>query len=295
MKVFLHATYDCNANCKHCAVPKRKEYLDLELFRQIIDKIQTDYLIIGGGEPLMHPELNQMIDYAYDKTKLKIETNGKLLSKEFLELNRKKIFQLNISIDGSENTHNMIRGIDTFQHTVKMIKEARTLDIDVAIWSVIMNKNVSELETVVNLTKKLGVKKLSFLYATPVGKCDISMTVSPLTYFSVVENIKKMEDKSLQIRIAPFVLPKNTKINNLGCLINDHEIIHVDPSGDIYPCVLLLDNPKYKLGSVASYKEISVADPSLCIGLTESLGKDNRKKYGTPVCPCKTISKEWKY
>lgn len=77
-KVFLHVTYDCNASCKHCAVPRRKEYMGLDLYKKMMDIIPMDFLVIGGGEPLKHPKLSEMIECAHDKTKVKIETNGQL-------------------------------------------------------------------------------------------------------------------------------------------------------------------------------------------------------------------------
>src|SRR3989344_3316943 len=83
---------------------------------------------------------------------------------------------------------------------------------------------------------------------------------------------------------------------NVDCLINEGEILHIDPKGDIYPCVLLLNNLKYRMGSVQNgYEKYFVKNTSICEGLVESLGKDDRKDYGIPVCPCRTISKEWTF
>jgi MoaA/NifB/PqqE/SkfB family radical SAM enzyme len=296
-KVFLHSTYDCNAHCIHCAVPRRKDYMDLSLFERMVEEIPMEFLVIGGGEPLKHPDLEKMINMAHKKTKVKIETNGALLNKEFLKRNRNKLFQINTSVDGTEDIHNSIRGIDTFKHTTEMIRYARELGIDVAIWFAVMKKNVSEIEDTISLSKDLGVDKLSFLYATPVGKCDFSMTVPNREYSQIVEKVKKMETEGLQIRIAPYTFQKTLPFTkDMGCLINDEEILHVDPSGDIYPCVLLLDNPLYKLGSIQEgYTPIKVEDPSICAGLIESLGEDSRRENGTPVCPCKTITKEWHF
>jgi MoaA/NifB/PqqE/SkfB family radical SAM enzyme len=295
-KVFLHSTYDCNANCIHCAVPRRKEYISFSLFKKIVDNFEMDFMIIGGGEPLKHPNIEEMIVYASNETKVKIETNGSLLSKEFLERNSKNLFQLNVSLDGTRETHNMIRGVPIFDHTIQMISYARSLGIDVAVWSVVMNNNFPEINDIISLVKGIGVEKISFLYATPVGKCDRDLIVDYSKYMGLVEEITSREYESIQIRIAPYILSKKNKLENLGCLINEREILHIDPRGDIYPCVLLLDNPSYKIGSIdKGYTSITNEDTCRCLGLVESLGDDNRISYGFPVCPSITLSREWNF
>ena len=295
-KVFLHATYDCNARCIHCAVPRKQLYIDFEIFKTLVDSISMEYLIIGGGEPLKHQKIKEMIKYASSVTKVKIETNGFLLSEEFLMSIKQYLFQLNISIDGTEETHNKIRKIQTFEHSIKMIKFAREIGIDVAIWSVIMKDNVSELEKIVCLAKDIGVNKLSFLYATPVENCSPNLTIPFEEYIEVVRQIKPQEKDELQIRIAPYILKDNLDNIPSECLINDRELLHINPVGEIFPCVLLLDNPKYKLGTVQSgFEYMQIENPNICAGLIESLGEDPREKFGIPICPCRTISKEWKF
>ena len=177
-----------------------------------------------------------------------------------------------------------------------MIKYARSLDIDVAIWSVVMKENISEFDDIIALAKELNVNKISFLYATPVGRCRPDILAPYEEYNNLINRINSLKEKNFQIRIAPFVLKEKDNQINVDCLINEELLLHINPKGEIYPCVLLLDNPKYKMGTVLDgYKEYKVEDPSICMGLVESLGKDDRKKYGIPVCPCRTISKEWDY
>jgi|SRR3989344_2160582 len=295
-KVFLHSTYDCNADCIHCAVPRRKEYIPLPLFKRMIDNFEMEFIIIGGGEPLKHPYIEDMINYTSHKTKVKIETNGSLLTKSFLERNNERLFQLNVSLDGTKETHNFIRGIHVFDHVINMISYARSLEIDVAVWTVIMNNNFSEINDIISLVKDIGVEKISFLYATPVGKCSQDLTVDYSRYINLVEEVISREDKSIQIRIAPYISPKKGDVKDLGCLINEGEILHVDPKGDIYPCVLLLDNPSYKIGSIEKgYTFIRNENPRKCLGLIESLGIDDRESYGFPLCPSIILSKEWNF
>lgn len=333
-KIFLHSTYSCNANCIHCAVPRIDKFISFETYLNLINlshKNGVNYIIIGGGEPLSHPRIKDMISYAFDNDlKVKIETNGKLLTKSFLNEIKDKLFQLNVSLDGCDKTtHNKIRGINTFNHTLKMIKYARSLGIDVAIWTVVIKANVDEIPSLIELVKSCDVDKVCFLYATPVQNCYVnkeSILVDKVSYWNLLKKVIEKDSEDFQVRIAPYIIPKTDLLDfqkhqkltkkDLNCLIIDKEILHVDPYGDIYPCVLLLHNKKFILGNISDSKlltkllerdnvvwdkiisKLEIAkEPAGCIGLCDSYNseKDYRFDLGIPVCPCKTINREWKF
>ena len=76
----------CNANCTFCITRYRQESgwgetLDLSSFDQIknlnIEKIE----ITGGGEPLLHPQINEIIQKSCVKIFTQLYTNGKLLNR----------------------------------------------------------------------------------------------------------------------------------------------------------------------------------------------------------------------
>jgi len=340
-KIFIHITYECNAKCVHCAVPKFKGALSLEDFKKIVDiskRSGVEYIILGGGEPLTHPDVIEMIHYVKDNDmKVKIETNGKLLNKILLDKLKDIIFQINISLDGlNPKTHNSIRLLDTFQNTIEAISYARKIGIDVAIWSVVMKDNITELNQMITLLENVDIKKISFLYATPVEACfrnkkDILADIDK--YYSFIKEIDS-KNKDVQIRIAPYLIPYGkieefeenygSEIPNKRCMIYDKEIIHIAPSGNIFPCVLLLSDEKYCLGNINNsndlenilqgntvqwdkiltilnnYKQISQKNGYNdlgCIGLCNSFNTDTdpRATSGVLVCPCRTIRKEWNY
>lgn len=86
----------CNANCLHCwvhtpQVEHPKDFLaqtmDKQAFFKIVDdlsRLHTDRIIFqGDGEPLMHAQLMEMIEYAREKSlKVMFFTNGYLLTEE---------------------------------------------------------------------------------------------------------------------------------------------------------------------------------------------------------------------
>ena len=105
-RIYLELTNRCNLTCPFCPYPvlksKRKD-LDLNLAKKIIAEIIKDvpYRIIyfhNVGEPLLYPQLGELLEYC-DRNKVTygITTNGLLLPEKIKILKGKKIREINIS------------------------------------------------------------------------------------------------------------------------------------------------------------------------------------------------------
>jgi MoaA/NifB/PqqE/SkfB family radical SAM enzyme len=82
----LIPTNACNLNCNFCSCSDsdRKKFLTLEQMMDVIDVTSERgtkaITITGGGEPLMHPQLNEMIRYSkIQGMEVGLTTNGILL------------------------------------------------------------------------------------------------------------------------------------------------------------------------------------------------------------------------
>ncbi len=111
LMVLVVAASPCNARCPHCPASVQSKirktenpYLKLGYFKKIIDeccKFKADVRISGYGEPLLNPDLIEVIKYAgLKKAKFSLITNGSLLDKNkariILESN---IDSIEISVD----------------------------------------------------------------------------------------------------------------------------------------------------------------------------------------------------
>ena len=91
--VYLETTSACNLNCVMCAAqrPATKEvkpsgYMDLGLFKRLVDEITATMPTINSislhkdGEPLLHPDIIEMIEYAASRhPNVTLVTNATLL------------------------------------------------------------------------------------------------------------------------------------------------------------------------------------------------------------------------
>ena len=87
----IHVTDHCNLNCKGCSLisPLAKEWFcDVEQtekdLSELSKKVQILNLSLIGGEPLLHPEITELVRVvrkAYPKSDITVVTNGSLLPK----------------------------------------------------------------------------------------------------------------------------------------------------------------------------------------------------------------------
>jgi Fe-coproporphyrin III synthase len=117
----------CNLRCKMCqyaysASPgyqlNRNGTMPAQLFRKIVDEVPGHPIItITGGEPLLHPEIAELLAYARHKGHFcTLTTNGWLLEKHAAALCQSGLDLLVVSVDGPQEVHDAIRGKHAFMH-----------------------------------------------------------------------------------------------------------------------------------------------------------------------------------
>ena len=98
-KIYLEITNNCNLSCDFCIKNKRvNKFMTYGEFKIILAKLDkhTKYLYFHVlGEPLLHPNINEFINYASNNYKINITTNGYLIERI---KDNKNIRQLNISL-----------------------------------------------------------------------------------------------------------------------------------------------------------------------------------------------------
>ena len=161
----IFPVYACNFRCSYCIhsvnVKKRgfisdKKYMDFELYQKTVDDLKQFPQKIkmlrfaGTGEPLLHPQLPEMIRYAADMDiaeSIDVVTNGSLLTQELSDqLINTGLSRLRISIQGvSSKRYREIAGVDIsvenfieniryfFEHKKKTKLYIKTIDIDMSM------------------------------------------------------------------------------------------------------------------------------------------------------------------
>lgn len=183
----IHITDFCNLKCKHCYVEDDRNYnMPFSMFMKIIDDFMNfmqrhrymGEILITGGEPILHPELFDMLEYLYSKYiegypfKIVIETNGTLISEQIMdtfELYKEMIYEFQVSIDGMEEIHDTNRGPGNWKLSEKAIELIKCRGFHIAISSVITKKNCYDIEKVLVWAKQKKVRRITVSRLIPLG------------------------------------------------------------------------------------------------------------------------------
>lgn len=132
----IEITENCNFRCIHCyqGMNKAKHRLSGEKWISIIDELEkegTFWLLITGGEPLLHPDFEKIYTHAYKKGIIvTVFTNARLFKDEHLELFKKyPPFSLEVTLYGaSEQMYQTVTGtkgsFELVRNNVKRMKDA---------------------------------------------------------------------------------------------------------------------------------------------------------------------------
>jgi len=116
----FESTNLCNLKCLMCPVntvmKRKKNIISFDLFKKTLDQFTwLEYIMLQNwGEPLLHPRIFDMINYAKRKgIKVFMYTNGTLLTHEkMIKLIDSRIDRITISIDSFDETYEKIRGFN---------------------------------------------------------------------------------------------------------------------------------------------------------------------------------------
>jgi MoaA/NifB/PqqE/SkfB family radical SAM enzyme len=129
--ISLTITNRCNLACRMCGQWSGEGYMNsrrgnlrdemgLEDWRRVVDEL-ADHgipsLLLRGGEAFLHPDILPLIEYIHRKgIFISIDTNGTRLARFAEDLVRIGKLHLTVSVDGPEEIHDSVRGVEgTFQ------------------------------------------------------------------------------------------------------------------------------------------------------------------------------------
>lgn len=155
----LSIAVDCNFKCKMCYFWKNNQsqdiILDNDSWKNVIDQVSCLFnkdiklIFSGGGEILLRPGIEELLNYAGDKFDLSLNTNGYLIDRSRAKLLSRTVKNINISLDGiSALTHDDIRGMPgSFERVLKAIEYLReeSQDMIIIINTVILAQNLDEI------------------------------------------------------------------------------------------------------------------------------------------------------
>jgi MoaA/NifB/PqqE/SkfB family radical SAM enzyme len=182
----LQLLYDCNFRCGICdfwkAPYRGKPRLSLEQVRVVAEKLRVlgpHVISIGGGEPLLHPDLVPICEALAPEHFLVMITNGWFVTRErAAALWNAGLYEVSVSVDYADPARHDAQRATRGAHAraleaLAVLHETRVHPQQrVNMISVVMDDNVDDLEQLVELSARMGISYLVTLYSHGRGTKD---------------------------------------------------------------------------------------------------------------------------
>jgi len=176
---YIQVTRLCNQKCRFCSNPEREATLTLEQAKALVDDfVDRGYhgVILTGGEPTMHPRLDEIISYAHGRgIHARIISNGQKLADEgFLrDLVGRGLDHVHVSIQSPDPELQafLTCNEDSLANVLKTLENVERLDITADVNTTINHYNAGQLDRIVRFL----VERFPFLHHFVWNNLDPSM------------------------------------------------------------------------------------------------------------------------
>ncbi len=179
----IEVTHKCPLKCCHCSSVSHSECereMRWDDCRRIIydaTDVGVDQIAFSGGEPLLWGDLEKAVQLASERNcNVTLYTSGHTSGLSTIarikNLRDKGLYRAIFSLYSSNPIkHDSITGVDgSFGITTKIIEESAQSGMETEIHFVPTAQNFLELSSVVELSSKLGSKRVSVLRLVPQGR-----------------------------------------------------------------------------------------------------------------------------
>ncbi|MFW9771681.1 MAG: radical SAM protein [Candidatus Thorarchaeota archaeon] len=240
-------TWQCNLKCQHCYFfsttsqlkSKKKELSNEEWIKlfKYYRNFGTKIAILTGGEPTLRMDIiNEAIKIF---PSVQVVSNGVIKLPRFNGYKQPKYW---VSLDGTKETHDKIRGVKVFDKVIQTIRENNPV-----VSSTIMTLNYKEIEEVVKIAYDNGASGFVFLFYTgyPNDPLLLKGNILKKTFKDILKVLRAYGDfifyskKMLELYLSKEFVPH--------CIFKTGQVKSFYPNGKQKFCVmgnspLLCDN-----------------------------------------------------
>lgn len=246
---YIHITQNCNLKCPYCYSKDdlRNHSIDysFEQWKPALEKIRTmgfHRLVFSGGEPLIHKEIGEILNYCNELgfEEIDLITNGTLINDNNIKFLKKYLTNLCVSLDGCDEESNAsTRGNGSFGKTINNIALLRKNKVPVNIIATIYKENIEHINDYIALASSL----------------DCTVSFSLFTVSGEATNNKQLQQTETQLSgLSDYLLDEETPqllFDNIpivkgiqyreGCGAGKY-LISINADGKVYPCHFMMQD-----------------------------------------------------
>lgn len=254
----------CNSKCPQC--PRYDMFgrvhedldvthLDVNIIKELpikkIKNLRTVKFCGNFGDPLMHPELDEIVDF-FQRQQITISTNASLRSRQWWSnLGKNKNVSVIFCIDGIGKEHELYRRNTSYEKIIdnakSFIKAGGT-----ACWQfIVFRHNEHQIKEAKKLSAELGFKTIDFIYSDRFDTANTWKVYDDDVYLYDLE--KSTHQKTLRESLnvsdgKKYWKELQRKKGPISCFWSGEKKLYIHSDGTVYPCCML--------GSVQSGKNI---------------------------------------
>lgn len=286
MALDVYLTNACNLRCKFCFNLEREDAPRIPL-----DDIQTilkaayerhnRYVSITGGEPFLHKQIFEVLDFAHDLGYwISILSHGGLLDQARIErLKKYWRLRIRISLDGPDReSHDLLRGAGTFDTTMSKISMLVDSGVNVGIGVTVSENNVDSVENILRLCME---KKIAYVRCVPVARVKKGKAahVTTALHEQLLETLIRFTIKYKDYIDLPqpeheYVPASLETLTTRRCMAGKN-FFGITPDKKIVPCPLIADHPDVPsvyFEDEKSFEKLGHQMDALFAGIKDKLG-----------------------
>lgn len=207
-------------HCSSCSTSESVAVLSKDIVKEVVDGLHilgTQRICLSGGEPFLHPDAAEIIEYISQKgivvdvyscgilgdKDVPSEIPLSLLSKLKSAGLRSIIFNLP---SASEDTYNFITQTNGhFPLLIESIKNTVASEIIAEVHFVPMSVNRKDASSMVTLAEQLGIRQINFLKLVPHGRARENyseLSISDAELVDLQNELLTLQEKGKPIRIG---------------------------------------------------------------------------------------------
>jgi MoaA/NifB/PqqE/SkfB family radical SAM enzyme len=208
-------TRKCNYRCAGCNVWKEQDANELSTEEvkkglEILKKVGISELVISGGDPLLRPDIGEILDYASERFITTVYDNGSMAAKKIDAL--RKVDFVAISIDSLEEAKNdAIKAVPgAWKNAMNSVETLQKEGIRVAVTPTISQKNLYEIVDLTNYFTSKGIPIWYCLYSF-----DTSIDSNQLFRIGKANDEFIITDKQAMIDLCNQIIEMMKKNKNI--------------------------------------------------------------------------------
>ena len=263
----VHLTNACNLACRHCAYDAGREIpnqLDTEGWLDVFDQfetLRTCRAAISGGEPLLYPEVNILLEHLTRKNiRIDLLTNGTLIDPVIAAYLSHPNFSTTVSLDGaSEETHAILRGSTSFNRAIAGLKVLSDAGAALNITAPLHKRNLQEMEDIIRIGIRLHAKSVGFVVMDSIGRArnQKDLLLDPADIDAIEKSVERLSAEYGNDTCIEFFNPSEPRYKDLSITGMGTNIycpagttrVAIRSDGVLFPCVYAFDTDCFAMGS----------------------------------------------